>query len=313
MSIRIACLTMMKDEPFFLKIWHDYYAGQVGSENLFVIDHASEWKSGKTSEIDAILAAVSIIRIPFVKGSGPLALRGFDFTRFQMIASIVSGLRAYYDVVLYNDIDEITVPDPRKWGGLREYLTHLQPCGSVMAGVGLEIFQDVENEPEYSHHIPLFAQRRNYVYSLHYSKPNVFFVNCRTLPHKSYQPFTLAPDLCHFHLKYLDKREIVSRQSAYIEYREQGLGADNSRWRWSTTRLEAEFEALARRPLDTSREFPHHSIFAQDLPNAPGGYAIDVQGEDRRFWVCNSLDQKSIAALDGSRYELPERFSALTF
>lgn len=308
MTLRAAAVTMMRDDPFFLRIWHQYYSRQLGDDHLYVIDNGSVWPDGMPSEIQDILARVSVVKIPFQDGVGRLQKRGFDYTRFSFINAFIAGLRSYYNIVLHNDIDELFVPDPARWSGLHDYLADEARRGGVVSGVGIELFQDVESDAAYDPAMPLFAQRPNYIYRVEYCKPHLFYSTDWVLPHKATKPFFLDPDLYLVHLKYLDADRIVARQDDILDYYDKGMGGRRSRWSWSQQRLKNEFDKLAKRDTYDGAAFQHTELFERDLPKRDARYLINVPRDDGYYSVARAITEDSFFALQDFRRRLPASF-----
>ena len=64
----IAAVTMARDEDFFLPIWAGYFGRQLGPENLFVVDHASDARLMEGLR-ERLSAAINVIRIPLAEGA----------------------------------------------------------------------------------------------------------------------------------------------------------------------------------------------------------------------------------------------------
>ena len=267
---RIACLTMARDEDVFLSIWHRYYAGLFGAENLFVIDHNSV---GKRPE--AVLGAPDLnrFRIPFDTPSGTAEddRHAFDRERFRFVSNLLSALLRYYDTVIFNDADEVFLPDPAVAPDLAAYLeTNDVP---VLAGVGLEIFHHPDEEPAYDPARPVFAQRSHYIYRFHHSKPHILSRPCVIGGHGSRQPFRLDPDLYLMHFKYLDWGRTLERQRTLNAFFQAGRGGKRSRWRFDAR----EAERRMRRTLALPRRegFVHHALLGRWL-GQPAPMLVDT-------------------------------------
>ena len=130
--VRIAALTMSWNEAYFLPLWLRHYAGQLGAENCFVIDHGSD--DGSTDSLDG----ASRIRMPRT----PLD----ETRRAACVSDVAAGLLAYYDVVFHTDVDELLVADPLVASGLAEFCARCDL--PVVTAIGLDVNHAPRTEPE---------------------------------------------------------------------------------------------------------------------------------------------------------------------
>ena len=97
---RIAAVTMVRDDAFFLDIWLRHYGGLLGRENCYVVNH------GRGAGVAQQAAGCNIIGIP----GDPHP--NFDMKRWRVLNNIGMGLRSYYDHVIVGDVDDIVIIDP---------------------------------------------------------------------------------------------------------------------------------------------------------------------------------------------------------
>ncbi|MBN9451229.1 MAG: glycosyltransferase family 2 protein [Bosea sp.] len=105
---KVAVVTMQYNEAFYVSRWIDYYAGLVGRENLYVIDHDSD------DEVRDILQGVSTVRYPRA------ALDDQERARFA--SKFVGALLELYETVIYCDCDEFISHDPRRFASFGDWL-----------------------------------------------------------------------------------------------------------------------------------------------------------------------------------------------
>ncbi len=139
----VAAVTMVYNEPEYLPIWLRHYAKHVGIENCYVIDHGST--DGSTSG----LKDCTVVRIPR-SPYDPVKQSAFN-SRF------CSGLLCWYDRVLYSDVDELVLPDPRYARTLREYTQ--RPLPDVLNVIGLNVVHRPDREPPLDLTRPVTLQR----------------------------------------------------------------------------------------------------------------------------------------------------------
>ncbi len=242
---RIACVTMMKDEDFFFPVWFRYYAGHFGAEHLFVLDHGSARPVAEMLPADLRPAQLNVFRLPPPDECSEEKQKGsFDYQRFDLVSLFLRGLLSYYDVVIFNDTDEIFMPNPNWYGSLPEYFERNAMRGQVRAGVGLEIVHDPQQEPAFDPLAPIFAQRQYFRWNFLYSKPHILGTPCDLLPHTASVPFLLDPDLYLVHMKFIDRNHLYGRQEVRQSLVER-LGLKKFvTWKKSGTEIESELDEL---------------------------------------------------------------------
>lgn len=139
----IAIVTMVYNEPDFLPIWCNHYAGQLGSRNLYIVDHGSD--DGSTDD----LGDINVMRLPRSPQDDP--------KRAKYLSQFCSGLLEWYDSVIYVDVDEILVADPRHHPDLRHFCAaNSQP---VLNAIGLNVIHRLGHEIPYDPSRGVLAQR----------------------------------------------------------------------------------------------------------------------------------------------------------
>lgn len=145
---KIAAVTMVYNERDYLPRWLNHYSCQVGIENCYVIDHGSD--DGSTEN----LGRCSVVRIP----RSP-----YDpHKQSEFNSTFCNSLLSWYDWVVYSDVDEILLPDPRVAPTLREYCR--RPLPEVVTAIGLNVIHLPEAEAEIDPALPVTRQR-NYVFA----------------------------------------------------------------------------------------------------------------------------------------------------
>lgn len=195
----VCAVTMVKDDHFFLKKWMQYYGGQLGVANLFVIAH------GDDQEVVRLAQSANVIRIPPRRGE-TVGVPSFDADRFHLINNISNGLVRYFDYVITVDVDEIIVVDPKLEVGLREYLA-TDHQASTITPVGLDVFHKRSVEEPLDQSQPILSQRRYCKVEPLYCKPAITRVEIKRSKgnHASDDKvLRFGPDLYLFHLKWID-------------------------------------------------------------------------------------------------------------
>jgi hypothetical protein len=194
--MRVAAITMVYNESYFLPIWLRYYSSQVGPESVYVIDHGSSDGSVDPNSCNRI-------RIPRSDLD--------EVARAQMVSRFHAALLSSFDVVIYTDVDEFIVPRPSKYAGLVDYCRS-RTC-SVSRCVGIDVFQHDNSLPELDVNSPILRQRPYGHFSYWASKPLVSAQPIDWTPgfHACDREAKLDTDLALFHLKFADLTHTLDR------------------------------------------------------------------------------------------------------
>src|SRR5262245_11380328 len=95
----IAAITMAYNEAAFLPIWVNHYGSALGESNLFVID------DGSTDGSASANGGYNYLR------KGRAAFDEDD--RALLVSEFHKQLLSAYDTVIFTDVDELIVVDPR--------------------------------------------------------------------------------------------------------------------------------------------------------------------------------------------------------
>ena len=285
-DVRVVAMTMVRDEPDMLPRWIRHYGRHVGVEHLIVLDDNSE--DGSTVGLPC-----TVHHLP-----PPRPTDHWGLMRVRLVNGLSAGLLAFYDAVVFTDVDEFLVPDPATHPSLRHYLA-ARPEPTVVAGLAYDVVHDARVEPPIDPDRPVLAQRRYVKFNPAMCKPQVKreAVRWGSAFHAVNAPFTIDPDLLMLHLKFSDVqlvREVGDRRRAVHET--HGRGHSNSFWPRGGDAL---VKKLAR------------SIAAQTGPvTEVEPRAVDTTGmvvvDDKGF---HAVDGRQVAALRRSPLQtLPERF-----
>lgn len=199
MQSKVAALTMVREDLFFLRAWLHHYGEVLGRENCYIVNH------GRGDAVADLAAGCNIIGIP----GDPH--RNFDMKRWRLLNNLVTGLRCYYDHVIVGDVDELVVVDPTSGKTLLEYLWDA-PRRQILTPLGLEVIHRIELEPETVEE-RILGPRRHVRLAPHYSKPCIVSAAAkigRGGHFTEYDKLHAPDDLYLFHLKYCDFPEYVS-------------------------------------------------------------------------------------------------------
>jgi len=201
---KIAAITMVRNDDFYLKKWVEYYGREVGRENLFI------FFDGLDQEV-----------APFCNGCNVLKLEKLgkdlvsnDKARVAVMSSKARSLFDLgYDLVIGTDADEYIVADPARWPSLSSFLEETPVCGS-MSPLGLDLGQKLGEEKDISMDVPFLAQRHYAQIGTRYTKASIISspLEWGSGFHRvKGRNFHIAKDLYLFHCGYFDMRRIEER------------------------------------------------------------------------------------------------------
>ncbi|KMK67527.1 glycosyltransferase family 2 protein [Puniceibacterium sp. IMCC21224] len=215
MQTTAAAVTMVRNDPFFLRAWLRHYGGTLGRENCYIISH------GREDEVRGTAQGANIIGIP---GD---THQNFDMKRWRLLNGVAAGLRGYYDHVIVGDVDELVIVDPDSGMNLLQFLEK-SPLRRVLTPLGLEVIHRLDIEPE-----PISDQiigpRRYVRLAPHYSKPCILSMGTKiargghyTQSDKLNTPdalYLLHLKFCDFenYIKVMDQRNAVAREAGAVE------------------------------------------------------------------------------------------------
>jgi Glycosyl transferase family 2 len=287
---RLAVMTMVRDESAMLPRWLDYYAAQVGMQNLVVIDDNSG--DGSTTGLPC-----TVNRLP----PGPWPLK-WAKARTRLVNGFARALLACYDVVAYTDVDEFLLPDPDRYDGLLDYLA-TRTDREVMAPVGVNLLHVPGVEPPLRPDQPVTDQRSYVKFAPNMCKPLLKRVDVAWTPgfHGVRNPYEIDPDLMLLHLKFCDldlMRRAAEQRHAW--HTVEGRGAPASHWTMGPDELESELRSWTK-PKRGARDIPEFTPEEAPLSHAVGAH--DGQYRARR------MAPEPMAKFPLRR--LPHRFSGL--
>ena len=160
--MRVAVISMMRNDNFFVTKWISYYGAQFGAENLFLI------LDGHDQPLPQGHERINVLRIPHIA----LNRAKGDKNRSKLVSNLAKALFQRYDIVIAHDIDEFLVVDPRLNVSLLDYLSSRHNKTSLSA-LGLDVGQHIDLEQPIDPQKP-FLQQRSYAHvSARYTKPVV--------------------------------------------------------------------------------------------------------------------------------------------
>ena len=135
---RIAAITMVRGDAFYLRKWTAWYGGQLGEENLYIL------LDGRDQPLPDWCPKAHVIPCDRVGGQVARADKG----RIERISDEAARLfAAGYDLVIGTDADEMLAVDPKLGVGLAEFLSGLD-VRTAVSGLGLDVGQKLGEEAD---------------------------------------------------------------------------------------------------------------------------------------------------------------------
>lgn len=203
-SKRIAALTMVRNDDFFLQKWVEYYGAELGEENLYI------YFDGEDQTIPPFCANAHAMLHPKIGTHVIKAEKG----RLRFLSEKAHELmKEGYDMVIGVDADEYIVADPCLGMRLAEFLSSCDFSISLSA-LGLDVGQKLGEEGDLSLDSPFLSQRRYAQIGTRYTKPSIIRQPViwgsgfhRIKGHN----YHIQPHLYLFHFGYSDKRILEQR------------------------------------------------------------------------------------------------------
>lgn len=196
MGKRIAVVTMVSDDYFFLERWLGYYGALFGRPALYVVN------LGRDARVAEMAEGCNVIGLDYEFD------KRFDMLRWRFLNHLVNGLRSYTDMVIVGDVDELLVVDPDTGLDLGGFLDK-RHGKQVLTPIGLELVHREADETD-----PIGASilgpRRHVRFSSWFCKPCVVSttVHIARGGHYADQPeLKVFRKLYLLHLKYADRGE----------------------------------------------------------------------------------------------------------
>lgn len=211
---RIAAVTMVRNDGFYLRKWTSWYGAQLGEENLYIL------LDGRDQAVPDWCPAAHVIVCDRVEGQ----VRRADKGRIIRISEEAARLfEAGYDLVIGTDCDEMLVADPRLGMSLAEFLSGLDIRDSA-SGLGLDVGQKLGEEAPVDPSRPFLQQRHYARLGTRYTKASILARPLRWgsgFHRVKGHNFHIAKDLYLFHFGYFDL-DMLKARSQDADRQEQG-------------------------------------------------------------------------------------------
>lgn len=261
-EVSLAIVTMVYNEPEFLPVWHRHYAAQVGEAALHVIDHGSN--DGSTEH----LGAINRLRIPRSPQD--------DETRTHAISHYCASLLAWYDAVIYVDVDEFLVADPALFASLPDF-TRQWP-DPIVTATGLDVIHMPHQEAEIDWSRPISEQRRHVRFTSSMCKPSLIRRPVSWAPgfHNTTEaPPQLSVPLFLFHLRYADLNSGLKRLERTRE--QPWISEDSGRHQ----RMKNEDWANMLKAMAALDIHPHADLSSKDAELSRWRQLVETSGLER--------------------------------
>ena len=201
---KIAALTMVRNDDFYLRKWVDYYGAQLGKENLYIFFDG-------TDQVIAPFCEGTHAELHEKIGTQVVSAEKGRLKFLSEQAAVLLGRG--YDLVIGVDADEFIVVDPKLGLSLPEFLERRE-IGVSLSALGLDFGQKVGEEPDVTDAIPFLQQRHYAQIGTRYTKPSIVAKPCvwgsgfhRIKGHN----FHIAKDLYLLHFGYFDMKRLQDR------------------------------------------------------------------------------------------------------
>ena len=202
---KIAVLTMVRNDDFYLRKWVEYYGRELGGkEHLFI------YFDGLDQEIPPFCEGTNAQKLPKI-GTDVVSN---DKGRVAVMSAKAAELFAQgYDLVIGTDCDEFLVPDPALGKGLAAFLDGVSVKGCA-SGLGLDFGQKMGEEGPIDDGIPFLRQRHYAQLGTRYTKASILSEPLQWgsgFHRVKGRNFHIVKDLYLLHFGYFDMGRIEAR------------------------------------------------------------------------------------------------------
>lgn len=201
---RIAALTMVRNDDFFLRKWVEYYGCELGRENLYI------YYDGEDQSVADFCRGTNV----FLHSKIGQQVVAAEKARLRFLSEKAAELFAKgYELVIGVDADEYIVVDPKLGIGLREFLSQ-QSIGVCLSPLGLDFGQKLGEEGDLSIDETFLSQRHYAQIGTRYTKPSIIAKPCRWgsgFHRVKGHNFHIARDLYLLHFGYADSKILEGR------------------------------------------------------------------------------------------------------
>ena len=201
---KIASITMVRNDDFFLRKWVEYYGRELGKENLYI------YFDGTDQQIPEFCDETNSFLHEKIGTQVVNAEKG----RLKFLSQQAAELfNQGYDLIIGVDADEYVVVDPKLGVSLSEYLSnhYIDVC---LSPLGLDFGQKLGEEGDLSLEDTFLSQRSYAQIGTRYTKPSIIARPCRWgsgFHRVKRHNFHIAKDLYLMHFGYADRKILENR------------------------------------------------------------------------------------------------------
>ncbi len=204
---KIAAVTMVRNDDFYLKKWVEYYSAQLGGKDRLYI-----YFDGLDQEVAPFCEGATAIKIPKL-GKNVVSN---DKGRVEVLSRKAAELLSEgYELVIGTDADEFLAVDPQCGKNLAEFLSEARIKGSLSA-LGLDFGQKIGEETDITEDRPFLEQRHYAQLGTRYTKASVLsrpLIWGSGFHRVEGRNFHIAKDLYLLHFGYFDQKRLEERFS----------------------------------------------------------------------------------------------------
>ena len=201
---RIAALTMVRNDDFYLRKWTAWYGSQIGEENLYI------YLDGTDQPLPDWCPKAHVTAVEKIPGQVVKA----EKTRLKFLSEAAAQFfKQGYDLVIGTDADEFLVVDPKRGQTLAEYLSDAK-IDVCLSGLGVDVGQNLNEEGDIREDEPFLSQRHYAHLCTRYTKPSVLagpYTWGSGFHRVKGHNFHIGKDLFLFHFGYFDMGRIQAR------------------------------------------------------------------------------------------------------
>ena len=202
---KIAILTMVRNDDFYLRKWVEYYGRELGGK-----EHLYIYFDGLDQVIPPFCEGTNAEKLPKI-GTDVVSN---DKGRVAVMSAKAADLFAQgYDLVIGTDCDEFLVPDPALGKGLAAFLDGVSIKGCA-SGLGLDFGQKMGEEGPVDETVPFLRQRHYAQLGTRYTKASILSEPLQWgsgFHRVKGRNFHIIKDLYLLHFGYFDMDRIQAR------------------------------------------------------------------------------------------------------
>ncbi len=283
--MKIAALTMVYRDHWFLSRWLDHYGRHFGQEHLYIVSHGDE------RPIRRMCKKANVIGIQRETQGD------FDVLRWKFLNDIMRLLQKSYDCVVVGDVDELIVPLPAHGTDLVAQIAQRGPY-PVSFVTGVELIEQAK-DAALDDTKPLLSQRRAGIWNWRYTKAAVVYdaVRIGRGAHFAWRtPYRNAENLILLHLKFANSAIFDKVVESRAEIRQ--IGSDGKSRTPRGNGWTPDAMVTVQQKMETLPAVEFHEGLAQFRAGTTPEVADRKQTYPARFFL-------------NAKFELPHTFSDL--